>query len=175
VTATNAHLTGAVARLALNYGRALDAAGIATLVDTWRSQLATYEAEDIDSAVDRLLGDANVRSFPTVANVAVLAKESRERRQRTMAHLDEHGTVACLTCDDSGWLDAGSDEDSYEYVRPCPQGCKPPLPTGRREAQRRKKHRPSGSQRLAGTLPADVIEAQNRMQGDRPHPHDEAF
>lgn len=175
---TDAHLLGAIARLALNYGRHMDQDAITGTLDTWRQQLGRYEAADVDEAVTRILADANVRTMPTVAAVAHLCAESQARRQRAMARPDVHDTVACTVCDDSGWLDAGSDEDSYEYVRPCPQGCLPPLPgsTHRRTTARRRKA-PTHQGSLADALPA-AIDAQHRMQGDgheRVHPHDEHF
>lgn len=173
------HLAGAVARLALNYRQHLDQAAIAVTVDTWQQQLGRYEAVDVDEAVSRILGDPNVKGMPTVAAVAHLCAESQARRQRAMARPDVHGTVACVVCDDSGWLDAGSDEDSYEYVRPCPQGCQPPLPGSTHRRGHTRRRAPTHQGRLAETLPADVIDAQHRMLGDdgdrRPNPHDERF
>jgi hypothetical protein len=170
---TEAHLLGAIARLALNYGRHMDQDAMAGTLDTWRQHLSGYEAVDVDEAVARILGDINVRGMPTVAAVAHLCAESQARRQRAIARPDEHGTVGCLRCDDSGWLDAGTDEDGCEFVRPCPEGCMPPLPGAHRTHRRRRQ--PTHQGRLAETLPADVIEAQHRMVGDRPDPRDEPF
>lgn len=172
---TDAHLAGAIARLALNYGRSYTPDALAGMLDTWRRRLSNYQAVDVDDAVDRILGDANRRTMPTIADVAVLAAESQARRQRASAHVDVRGTVACTTCDDSGWLDAGTDEDGYSYVQPCPKGCLPPPARSTREISHRRRRTPTHQGRITETLPADVIDAQARMIGDRPHPHDEQF
>jgi len=123
------HLAGVIAKLALNYNRAFeDQDAVYAVFDMWNSQLSAVLPDDLDQAVAGLLADPSVKFFPTIADMrARVIQASQGRHQAAAASPDGRGTVACLTCLDSGWLDAGTDDAGSWWVRPCPQGCLPPV------------------------------------------------
>lgn len=158
-----------VTRLALNYGRTLADDALAGMVDTWRQQIGACTPADVDAATRTLLADPKVTKFPTVAEFRQFVIRAAQERQR--AKLADGGDAgpACVKCEDTGWLDAGTDDDGYGYVAKCPDGCMPPLPGARfRQATHRRRRRPRGAhqQSLAEVLPDGVIEAQHRMLGE---------
>lgn len=173
--ASDAEIAAVLAKLALNYNRALDDDhAVAGMMDMWRTGIGGCAMEDIAIALDRILADPEVRFFPTVADFRRLVIDANVIRtsRAAAANPDRWETFACLGCLDSGWLDAGTDDDGYWFVRDCPNGCKPPLfkHRVRRHIHRGRRRAPSDApQQMAlsdDTLAAAVADTA-RMVGDR--------
>lgn len=171
---SDAHLTVVLTKLALNYNRTLDEDALLGLLATWRDQVGACTERDIEAGATALMRDPTVDRFPTAARFRQAVVDAAQARQRAaLAEASATGTVACLTCQDSGWVLAGTDEDRYEYVDKCPQGCLPPLPGARyrrHSPQRRRKregHQTTLADVLPQTLPAGVIDVTHRIEGDR--------
>jgi hypothetical protein len=126
---TDADLARVIGQLALNYNRPIDdddaLIGIMTM---WRNGIGGCAVEDVDSALAGILADDTVRYFPTVADFRRRVIDANVIRQSRAAaeHPDGRGTVACLNCMDSGWLDLGIDDAGYWWLRSCPKECNPP-------------------------------------------------
>lgn len=125
-TLTAEQLAAGIAKLALNYNRAFeDEEAVHAVFDMWWHQLSAVLPHDFEQAVRDILADPNVSYFPTVADMRQRVIHAARNRRAAAENTDARGTVACMRCLDSGWLDAGTDDDGYWWVRPCPEGCTP--------------------------------------------------
>lgn len=169
---TDEDLAAVIAKLALNFNRTFeDEDAVYGVFDMWQSQLAATLPEDVETALASILADPEVRFFPTIAEFrgrVIRAASDRHRAAHADANPDD--PAECITCLDSGWLEAGSDDDGYWFVRPCSQGCRPPLTRRvRRRTFRGRRRGPGEPQQLAlvsaETLQAAVADTK-RMLGD---------
>jgi hypothetical protein len=129
MTVTQQELAGVIARLAVNYGRTFDDDdALLALVSDWEAQLGEFELRDVELAREGLMGDPAVRWFPTVADMRRRTQLARMDRRRESG--EGGGCAACVGSGGSiGWQHTGTDEAGREYVRSCPRGCRPPLPS----------------------------------------------
>lgn len=162
--------------LALNYSRDLDVNALNDLAEVWHQQVGACALHDVQRATAMMVADPEVQKFPTVAVFRqYVIRAAQERQRAKLAQTDGEGP-ACLKCEDSGWVWAGTDEDHYEYVDHCPDGCQPPLPGARyrrHSPQRRRKregHQTTLADVLPQTLPEGVINVTHRIEGDRDAP-----
>lgn len=141
---TTPELTGIVMRLAVNYSRKFESdEDLMLLVHDWAEQLDTYDLADIELARKGMMGDPQVRYFPPISDFRKRVQLARADRRR-----DDGTGTGCAACVGSGgtvgWAPAGTDDDGYEYVDHCPNGCKPPPahhhPDVVRQARRRRQH-----------------------------------
>lgn len=170
-------LATVITGLALNYGRHLDDNALAGLVEMWRSQVGACTLTDVQKAVAMLVADPKVTKFPTVAEFRQFVIRAAQERQRAKLAQDGTDGPACVKCEDSGWVLAGTDDQGYEYVDRCPDGCQPPLPGARYRRHRAAPKRRSAShqQTLAEVLPDNVIDVTNRMLGEGDRGGEEDF
>ncbi len=159
-----------LSKLSLNYGRGVDdPAAAAGLMDMWQTGIGGCSWEDVEAALNAVITDPTVTRFPTVAEFRQRVIASNHERRRVASEAHDQGLVSCLTCNDSGFVEQGHDEDGYEYVQPCPRGCTPPATNRVRRAAPRRKKRTAEQQKLGlahQPLLRDAIDATNRMQGD---------
>ena len=170
---TDDQLLELITLLALNYGKPLDdEAALVALVRLWHEAIGGCSWTDIDEARKAQLRDESCRFFPDVGQFrsrVIAAASARHAQNRVLAGAP---SVACSTCEDSGFLDAGTDDDGYLFVRECPKGCKPP-PAHRSTFQRlsggKRRFAPSEPQQLSLSAEALAagIEGQHRATGDR--------
>ena len=169
-TPTDDQLLELITLLALNYGRPLDdPAALAALVALWREGIGGCSMTDIEEARRAQLRDESARFFPDIGQFrsrVIAAAHSRRAQARVVAG----STVACGTCDDSGWLDAGVDDRNQSWVRECPKGCRPPL-SHRKSHARIVSTRNAPDQPQQLSLSAEAVAAgvasQHRAAGDR--------
>ena len=160
-----------VTLLAQNYGRPLDdPAALAALVALWREGIGGCSMTDIEEARRAQLRDESARFFPDIGQFRARVIAAAHARRTAARVLAGGAPVTCATCDDSGWLDAGTDDRGQAWVRPCPKGCRPPL--SHRKSHPRivsSRNAPDQPQQLA--LSAAAVEAgvaaQHRSAGDR--------
>lgn len=161
-----------IGQLALNYNRGIDDEDAAIgLIDIWRTAIGGCAPVDVDAALRATVADPEVRFFPPVADFRQRVIAAAQARHRAAAdNSDGRGTVACLRCLDSGWLDAGTDDDGYWYVRPCPEGCVPPV-AHRAHHRTHRRGRKDGAQLslVSSEALAEAVEGTHRMLGDRDH------
>lgn len=164
-------------QLSLNYRRPIDDEDAAIgLVDMWRTQIGGCAVEDVTVALQAIMGDPEVKFFPTVAEFRrrVIDANVARRAREAAANPDPHESFSCLGCKDSGWLDAGTDDDGYWFVRACGNGCKPqnthrarhPRVRGRRRAP----SEPTQLTMVSGATLDQAVADTARMQGEHRDP-----
>jgi hypothetical protein len=169
---TDADIAQVLAALSLNYNRPLDdETTVDGLMVLWRAGIGGCAIEDVVAGLDLILLDEKVDRFPTVAQFRAAVISANRRRHRVMREASPEGTVECLTCLDSGWLDMGTDDRHQWWVRRCPKGCVPPLVHHRQRPPVVRSGGPARSheqlQLSRETLEAAVA-GQHRATGDAP-------
>lgn len=167
---TDAQILELVTLLAVNYGKALDdERALLALVAIWREGIGGCSVTDIEEARKAQLRDESCRYFPDIGQFRARVIAAAHAR-RTAARVASGSAVACITCDDTGWLDAGTDDRNQVWVRPCPKGCRPPLAHRSSHPRiRSTRNAPDQPQQLAlspDTVAAGV-EGQHRATGER--------
>lgn len=123
---TLTELTGVILRMAANYGRTFDDdEQLLGVVQDWAEQLEGFDLRDIDLARQGVMADSNIRYFPPVAEFRRRVQLARMDRRREEG--EGEGCPACVGSGGTiGWRHEGTDDEGYEFVDYCPNGCKPP-------------------------------------------------
>lgn len=169
---TDEHLAATIARLAINYNRTWeDEDAVGAVFDMWQAQLGAALPGDVDAAVAAILADPEVKYFPTIADFRARVVHAAADRNRSKYNAaNPEATVSCIQCLDSGWIEAGTDEDGYWFVDFCASGCKPPPTRRRRMRAFRATRRHAPAQQGVLALTSETLEAAvsdtKRMVGE---------